>query len=116
MGRKAMVVWLVLLALASVDFAEAQQQAKVAKIGFLSGGITSSTRQIIQRELGALGYVEGKNIAIEYRQADNRLDRLPTLADELVRLKGDVLVTPSTPAALAARNATNAIPIVFSNG
>ena len=115
MDIKSVVVLLVGLTLASVDLAEAQQQAKVAKIGFLSGGITSSTRQIIQRELGALGYVEGKNIAIEYRQADNRLDLLPALADELVRLKVDVLVTPSTPAALAAKNATKTIPIVFYN-
>jgi len=68
------------------------------------------------RELRKLGYVEGKNIAIEYRRADNRLDRLPTLADELIRLRVDVLVTPSTPSALAAKNATRTIPIVFSIG
>ena len=60
-----------------------------------------------------LGYVEGKNIAFEYRFADNKLDRLPALADELVRLKVDVLVTPGTNEALAAKNATRTIPIVF---
>ena len=60
-----------------------------------------------------LGYVEGKNIAFEYRFADNKLDRLPALADELVRLKVDVLVTPGINEALAAKNATRTIPIVF---
>ena len=60
-----------------------------------------------------LGYVEGKNIAFEYRSAEGKLDRLPALADELVRLKVDVLVTAATPAALAAKNATRTIPIVF---
>ena len=59
------------------------------------------------------GYVEGKNIVFEYRSADNKLDRLPALADELVRLKVDVLVTPATNEALAAKNATKTIPIVF---
>ena len=72
--------------------------------------------ELLLRELRKLGYVEGKNIAIEYRRADNRLDRLPTLADELIRLRVDVLVTPSTPSALAAKNATRTIPIVFSIG
>ena len=65
--------------------------------------------------LRELGYVEGKNIAIEYRSADNKLDRLPALADELVRLKVDVILTPSPPAALAAKNATRMIPIVFNS-
>ena len=68
------------------------------------------------RELRALGYVEGKNIAFEYRYAEGKLDRLPALADELVRLKVDVLLTPSTPAAVAAKNATKTIPIVFYSG
>ena len=69
--------------------------------------------ELFRRELRALGYVEGKNIAFEYRYAENKLDRLPALADELVRLKVDVLVTPATPAAVAAKNATRTIPIVF---
>ena len=113
MDIKSVVVLLVGLTLASVDLAEAQQQAKVAKIGFLSGGITSSTRQIIQRELGALGYVEGKNIAIEYRYANAKFDKLPALADELIRLKVDVVVASTTPAVQAAKNATRTTPIVF---
>ena len=60
-----------------------------------------------------LGYVEGKNIAFEYRYANNQLDRFPALADELVRLKVDVLLTPGTPGALALKNATKTIPILF---
>ena len=70
-------------------------------------------RELLGRELRALGYVEGKNIAFEYRYADNKVDRLPALADELVRHKVDVLVTTSTTEALAAKNATRTIPIVF---
>ncbi len=67
----------------------------------------------MRRELRALGYVEGKNIAFEYRYSEGKLDRLPALADELVRLKVDVLVTPSMALALVAKNATRTIPIVF---
>jgi ABC-type uncharacterized transport system substrate-binding protein len=96
--------------------AEAQQQAKVPKVGWLGVRPASAGRQeTIRRMLGELGYVEGKNIAFEYRYADDHLDRLPALADELVRLKVDVVVTPSTPEALAAKNATKTIPIVFVN-
>jgi ABC-type uncharacterized transport system substrate-binding protein len=96
--------------------AEAQQQAKVPKIGWLGTRPASGGGQeVIQRMLRELGYVEGKNIVIEYRSADNKLDRLPALADELVRLKVDVLLTPSPPAALAAKNATRTIPIVFNS-
>jgi putative ABC transport system substrate-binding protein len=61
-----------------------------------------------------LGYVDGKNFTVEYRYADNKLDRLPALAEELVRLKVDLLVVASTPTALAAKNATRTIPIVFT--
>jgi len=60
-----------------------------------------------------LGYVEGKNIVIEYRSAEGNYDRLPELAAELVRLKPDVLVTSATPATLAAKQATTTIPIVL---
>jgi putative tryptophan/tyrosine transport system substrate-binding protein len=114
MGKKAAVVLLGALALAPFHLAEAQQQAKVAKIGGLSpGSAPSATIESFLRELRKLGYVEGKNIAIELRYADTKLDRLPALADELVRLKVDVLLTVATPTALAAKNATRTIPIVF---
>jgi putative ABC transport system substrate-binding protein len=94
--------------------AEAQQQAGIPKIGWLSARRASNTGQeIIVRMLRDLGYIEGKNIAFEYRFADDKLDRLPALADELVRLKVDVLLTPGTPGALALKKATQTIPIVF---
>jgi putative ABC transport system substrate-binding protein len=97
------------------EIAEAQQQTKAAKIGWLAVRPASAASVIesFQREFGKLGYVEGKNIVFEYRYAEGKLDRLPSLADELVRLKVDVLLTPTTPGALAAKNATTTIPIVF---
>jgi putative ABC transport system substrate-binding protein len=96
--------------------AEAQSQDKVPKIGWLSARRASNSGQeTIVRMLRDLGYVEGKNVAFEYRFADDKLDRLPALADELVRLKVDVLLTPGTPGALALKNATKTIPIVFAD-
>jgi putative tryptophan/tyrosine transport system substrate-binding protein len=122
MGRKAMVILLVGLALASSHPVGAQQ-AKVTKIGSLgtrpaSGASGSSgtgvALQLTRQALRDLGYIEGKNIVFEYRSADNKLDRLPALADELVRLKVDVIFTPGINEALAAKNATRTIPVVFS--
>ena len=113
-GLSSILVAVVLLALGVI--AEAQQPTKVGKIGWLSIGLDygpGSTIRTLPPELRALGYVEGVNIAFDYRYAENKLDRLPALADELVRLKVDVLVTPGTPAAIAAKNATRTIPIVF---
>ena len=105
--------------LTAVTLADAQQQTKIPKIGWLGIrfriSLTTSRRVIPARMFTRLGYVEGKNIAFEYRSADNKLDRLPALADELVRLKVDLLLTPSTNEALAAKNATKTIPIVFSS-
>ena len=94
----------------------AQQQTKVSKIGWLSArGAANIGQETIVGMLRDLGYVEGKNIAFEYRFADDKLDRLPALAEELVRLKVDVLVTPGTPGALALKKATQTIPIVFTD-
>ena len=92
------------------------QQAKILKIGrLLPNSPTSGAERsgLLGQELRALGYAEGKNIAIEYQYADNKLDRLPALAEELVALKVDVLVASSTPAVLALKNPTSRIPIVF---
>ena len=103
-------------ALRALRSVEAQQQAKVPKIGWLGAGpgsLPTSPSELFWREFRELGYVEGKNIAIEYRYADDKLDRLPALADELVRLKVEILVAGGTNAALAARDATRTIPIVF---
>jgi putative ABC transport system substrate-binding protein len=104
------------IALLALSFpAQAQQQGKVAKIGYLQARPASSSdgSNVFRRMLREIGYVEGKNIAFEYRYADNNYDRLPALADELVRLKVDVLITPAMTAALAAKNATRTIPVVF---
>jgi putative tryptophan/tyrosine transport system substrate-binding protein len=117
MAIKPVIILLVTLALGCFHLAEAQQQAKVPKIGWLGAlSLASDTgRELLGRELRALGYVDGKNIAIEYRYAGDKLDRIPALADELVRLKVDVILATATPVALAAKNATTTIPIVFLN-
>ena len=96
--------------------ADAQQQAKVHKVGWLgtrpaSGGGGS---EVFRRELHAFGWVEGKNLAFEHRYSEGKLERLPALADELVRLKVDVILAFNTPAVRAAGKATKSIPIVFS--
>ena len=70
---------------------------------------------IYKKALRALGYIEGKNIAFEYRSAEGEPRRFPALADELVRLKVDLIVANSTTSAKAAKNATRTIPIVFSS-
>ena len=94
------------------------QPAKVAKIGWLflrpetADGTIGGT-DITRQALRDLGYRENKNVTFEYRRADNKLDRLPGLADELVRLKVDVIVAASANAAQAAKNATQTIPVVF---
>jgi putative ABC transport system substrate-binding protein len=91
------------------------QQAKLSKIGWLAVRPASAAFAIksFQREFSKLGYFEGKNIAFEHRYAEGKLERLPAFADELVRLKVDVIIAPNTPAAVAAKNATKTIPIVF---
>ncbi len=96
--------------------ADAQQAGKVYRIGVL-GLLTpseySSRIEAFRRGLLDLGYVEGKNIVIEYRWAQGKYDRLPDLAAELVRLKVDLIVTHGTPGPLAAKRATTTIPIVM---
>jgi putative tryptophan/tyrosine transport system substrate-binding protein len=96
--------------------AYAQQPAKIPRIGVLAGSSAAgeSTRvEAFRQGLRDLGYVEAKNIAIDYRYADARLDKLPGLADELIRLKVDVLVVSTTAAVQAAKKASGTILIVF---
>ena len=96
--------------------AEAQQPGKVPRIGYLgltSPSANSARIEAFRQGLRELGYVEGKNIVIEWRHHEGKLDRLPALAAELVRLKVDVIVTAGPPAARAAKEATVAIPIVM---
>jgi ABC-type uncharacterized transport system substrate-binding protein len=115
-NKKTVTCLLASILLATVSLAEAQQRGKVARIGFLAAPSPSffSTRMNAFREgLYDLGHVEGKNIAIEYRYAGGKLDRLPGLAAELVRLKVDVILTSSAPGAVAAKKATGTIPVVF---
>ena len=98
------------------DLAAAQQPQNVARIGFLAApsrsGMSHLTEAFLQG-LRELGYVEGKNIAIEYRWADGKFERLPELAAELVRLKVDVIVAAVTQASLAAKARPVTIPIVM---
>ena len=115
MKNKLFCCALVIVVFALILPAQAQQPAKVPKIGWLLGRpiAISAALEGARRELRALGYVEGKNIAFEYRSADNQVDRLATLAEELVRLKVDVLVAAALNEALAAKTVTQTIPIVF---
>src|SRR5712691_7442862 len=93
--------------------AEGQQAEKVYRIGFL-GSARAIAPQPLVDGLRELGYIEGRNIVIEARGADLKLERLPDLAVELVRLRVDVIVTQTTPAAQAAKQATSTIPIVMA--
>jgi putative tryptophan/tyrosine transport system substrate-binding protein len=101
------------LLLALCSSVGAQQPTKAPRIGWLGLAGPGSRIELFRRELRELGYVEGSNITIEVRTADDKIDRLRVLADELTRLKVDVLVVPSTPGAIAAKNITRTIPIVF---
>jgi putative ABC transport system substrate-binding protein len=97
--------------------AEAQQPARIHRIGILSpvsGSVFPARVEAFRQRLRELGYVEGKNIVIEYRYADGKPERLPDLAAELVRLKVDVIVTTGVQPVLAAKKASATIPIVFA--
>jgi putative ABC transport system substrate-binding protein len=94
---------------------KAQQAAKVARIGYLTVNLSApQLHEAFRQGLRDLGYVEGRNVVIEYRDAEGKPERLPALAAELVALKVDVIVVASTPPALAAKQATKTIPIVFT--
>jgi putative ABC transport system substrate-binding protein len=117
MTIKVFVVLLVGLTLTFVRLAEAQLPTKVPRIGFLGAASASAlTGQLdaFRQGLRELGYIEGKNIVVEYRYADGKVDRLPELAAELVGLKLDVIVTYQTPSVLALKKASTTIPIVFA--
>jgi putative ABC transport system substrate-binding protein len=106
--------------LASIHFADAQQPKKVHRIGYLS--VLDPSRESIRSEairltLHEIGYIEGQNIAIEYRYAEGKRDRFPELAAELVRLKADIIVVAGGTVILqAAKNATKTIPIIMTGG
>jgi putative ABC transport system substrate-binding protein len=97
--------------------AAAQQAGKVYRIGILEtipAAQNAANLAALRKGLRDLGYVEGRNLIIEYRSADGRAERFPDLASELVRLKVDLIVTRGTPAARAAKNATGTIPVVMA--
>ncbi len=98
--------------------ADAQQPGKIFRIGFLDDSTASNIAvrlDTFRQELSKLGWIEGKNVAIEYRFAEGKLERLPELAADFVRLKVDLIMASGTPGVLAAKNATTTIPIVMTN-
>src|SRR4030095_15794859 len=115
--NKRITLWLLsTLFLANVSLADAQQTSKVPRIGFLDNSTASGIAvlsEAFRQELTKLGWIEGKNIAIEYRFAEQKRERLPELAADLVRLKVDLIVVTGGPVALAAKRATTTCPIVM---
>jgi putative ABC transport system substrate-binding protein len=117
-GSCALLLALCSLLLAPCSSTQAQQPAKVPRIGFLDSSTASGVATLVdafRQELSKLGWIEGKNIAMEYRFAEQKLARVPELAAELVRLKVDLIVVDGTPATSAAKGATSTIPIVMVN-
>ena len=113
--RRTLVMILALLAIPRA--ALGQQVRKVYHVGVIepvSEVLNTASFDAFRQGLRERGYIEGKNLVIEYRSADGRADRFPQLAAELVGLKVDVIVTRGTPAAQAAKNATGSIPIVMA--
>jgi putative tryptophan/tyrosine transport system substrate-binding protein len=98
--------------------AQAQQTGKIPRIGFLDSSTASGSAVLLGtfwQEMSKLGWIEGKNITIEYRFAEQKYERLPELAADLVRLKVDLIVASGTAAVLAAKSATTTIPIVMTS-
>ncbi|HYT22354.1 MAG TPA: ABC transporter substrate-binding protein [Candidatus Polarisedimenticolia bacterium] len=113
-----LLIVVIVMQLAVGMIAHAQQAGRIFRIGFLDPSTASGSAvllEVFRQELSKLGWIEGKNITIEYRFAEQKNERLPELAAELVRLKVDLIVTPSTTSALAAKKATTTIPIVMTN-
>ena len=117
MSGKIFVWLLITLLLTTAPDAQAQQPNKIPRIGYL-GAVSPSANAVrieaFRQGLRELGYVEGKNIVIEWRFAEGKLDRLPALAAELVRLKVDIIITGGSGATRPAHEATNTIPIIMT--
>src|SRR4030095_8993780 len=115
--KKRIALWLLAtLFLANASLADAQQTGKIFRIGFLDNSTASGIAVLLEafrQELSKLGWIEGKNITIEYRFAEQKNERLPELSADLVRLKVDLIVVSGTTPALAAKGATTTIPIVM---
>jgi putative ABC transport system substrate-binding protein len=115
--KKTLLCLVAILLVTAGTLAEAQQAGKVPRIGFLSGSTPSSMKartEAFRQGLRDLGYVEGKNIVIEWRFGEGKRDRFPALAAELVRLKVDLIVTAGALVTRAAKEATSTIPIVMA--
>jgi putative tryptophan/tyrosine transport system substrate-binding protein len=118
MKKKITVLTLCAMLFAPCVSAEAQQTGKIFRIGFLDASTASGNAvrlEAFRQELRKLGWIEGKNITIEYRFAEQKLERVPELAADLVRLKVDLIVVTGGQPALAAKKATTTIPIVMTN-
>ena len=116
-NKKVILLALGAMLLALSFAAHAQQPARIPRIGYLTGAYLSAfaaRTEALRQGLRELGYVEGKNIVIEYRYGDGKTDRLNQLAAELVRLKVEVIVTGGSPATLSAKEATVTVPIVMA--
>jgi putative ABC transport system substrate-binding protein len=116
--KKVTVLTLCAMLFALCSPAEAQQTGKLFRVGYLDPSTASSSAVLVEafrQELSKLGWIEGKNITIEYRFAEQKSDRLPELAADLVRLKVDLIVTFGGPTPLAAKKATSTIPIVMAS-
>src|SRR5262249_26417880 len=112
-----MIICLITTLLSTASFAEAQQAKKVPRIGFLIGSSPSANTARIdafRQGLRELGYLEEKNIVIEYRWAEGKFDRLPELAAELVHLKVDVIILAGSPNTRARKEATKNHPIIIT--
>lgn len=115
MNRRAFIATAIAILVAPLA-AEAQQSAKVPRIGFLGNSTAALEANLVgpfREGLRDLGYVEGRNILIEYRWAEGRYDRFPALIAELIALKVEVIVTAGTPASLAVKEAKTSIPLVM---
>jgi putative ABC transport system substrate-binding protein len=120
-NRRKLIVALGAGAMAAPFASFAQQQRKVWRVGFLAGNrrpvsLDTDVYGAFPRAMHELGYIEGKNLVIEWRFADGQYERLPGLAEELVRLKADVIVAAGPPMIIAAQKATTTIPIVIVSG
>ena len=118
MKRKITVRTLCAVLFAVCSSAQAQPTGKVARIGFLDNSTASGVAVLLdafRQELSKLGWIEGKNITIEYRFAEQKPERVPELAAELVRLKVDLIVVTAGAAVFAAKSATTTIPIVMTS-
>src|SRR5437899_8034254 len=112
MKKKIKLLALCAMLFALCSFVQAQQAGKVFRIGFLDSSTASGSAVLLEafrQELSKLGWIEGKNITIEYRFSEQKTERLPELAADLVRLKVDLIVVTSGPSALAAKKASTTI-------